>query len=89
MLSIVPLLNKLNKVIINPLIVLLFAIGTLMFFWGVFQFVSNAEGEKGREEGKRNMIWGLVGMFIMVSVYGIIRVILDTFGIDAPGYIPV
>ena len=79
--SISTFLGKIAQVIINPLIVLGFAVAVLYFFFGVFQFVSKAGDEKGREEGKRSIVWGLVGMFIMVSVFGIIRVILNTFSI--------
>lgn len=74
-------LGKVAQVILNPLIVLGFAIALLYFFYGVFTFVSNAGDEKGRELGKRSIVWGLVGMFIMVSVFGIVRVILNTFSI--------
>ena len=74
-------LGKVAQVILNPLIVLGFAIALLYFFYGVFTFVLNAGDEKGRELGKRSIVWGLVGMFIMVSVFGIVRVILKTFSI--------
>jgi hypothetical protein len=43
--------------------------------------------DTNREEGKRKIFWGLFGMFIMFSVYGIIRLILGTFEIEAP-YLP-
>ena len=87
MLSIVPFLNKINRYILNPIIVLMFAVALLVFIWGVFQFISNATENSAREDGKRNMLWGIVGMFIMVSVYGIIRVILSTFGFSGPAYL--
>ena len=74
-------MGKVAQVILNPLIVLGFAIALLYFFYGVFTFVPNAGNEKGRELGKRSIVWGLIGMFIMVSVFGIIRVILNTFSI--------
>ncbi|HVS79592.1 MAG TPA: hypothetical protein VHF05_01305 [Candidatus Paceibacterota bacterium] len=88
MLSITPLLNAVNRYILNPIIVLMFMVALAMFFWGIFQFISNAESDRGREEGKQNMLWGIVGMFIMISVYGIIRVVLATFGLPTPPYLP-
>jgi len=35
------------------------------------------------EEGKKHMLWGIVGMFIMASVYGIIALLDNTFDLDA------
>jgi len=85
--SIVPLLNKINEVIINPLILLLFALATVVFVWGIIGFLASTGSDDGREKGKRHMLWGLIGMVIMVSVYGIIRFALSTFGIETPEYI--
>lgn len=75
------LLNKINSVILNPLLGLLFAVAFLMFIWGIFQFIGSAATDDGREKGKKNIMWGIVGMFIMIAVYGIIKVITGTFGI--------
>lgn len=85
--TITSLLGKINQYILNPIIVLLFAIALLVFFWGIVEFIRDAGSEDGRENGKRNILWGIVGMFVMVAVYGIIRIILNTIGI-APGSVP-
>lgn len=79
-------LNKINQLILNPLILLVFAVAFLVFFWGIFQFISSQTVDAGREEGKRKIFWGIFGMFIMISAYGLIRLILGTFGIPVPAY---
>ena len=78
-------LNKINQFILNPLILLAFAIAFLVFFWGIFQFIASQTTDANRDEGKRKIFWGLFGMFIMFAAYGLIRLILGTFGISA-GY---
>lgn len=83
--AITEFLNKINQYILNPLILLAFAVAFLVFFWGVFQFINSQTTDTNREEGKRKIFWGLFGMFIMVSAYGLINLILSTFGIT-PGY---
>lgn len=84
--SIGPLLNKISDVILNPLIILMFAIAFLYFLWGIFQMIRDAASDDGRSLGRQNIMWGIVGMFIMVSVYGILKIVLATFGIDnVPG----
>ncbi len=78
-------LNTINRIIINPLIGLMFALALLIFFIGIFQMVANNESDEAREKGRKNIMYGILGLVIMVSVYGIIRLILSTFGLDSVG----
>jgi len=78
--SIIPFLNRVSGAILNPLILILFSVAFIYFAWGVVKLINADAGKK--EEGKNAVIWGLVGMFIMFSTYGIIKLLLDTFGID-------
>jgi len=84
--SVIPLLNRINDIVLNPVIYLLFTVALLVFIYGIVQFISKAGDEKAREQGKQAIIWGLVGMFIMVSVFGIIRFILSNFGLSTQVY---
>ena len=77
-------LNNLINNIVNPVIYFLFAVALLYFLFGVLVFVINADDDTARATGKRHMFWGIVGLFIMVSVYGIIYIILGTVGAEAP-----
>ncbi|MDQ5949335.1 MAG: hypothetical protein QG589_461 [Patescibacteria group bacterium] len=88
--TIIPFLNKLNNLILNPLILLLFTLATAYFVYGIVKLMSMDAGDTGRKEAQRAIFWGLVGMLIMFSVYGIIRFVLTTFGVsgDPTGYLP-
>lgn len=72
------LLNAISTHIINPLIFVLFAAAFAVFIWGLVQFVGNLDNEESRSQGVQHMIWGIVGMVIMVSVNGIIAIIRNT-----------
>jgi len=72
------LIAKIKTVIVNPIIGLLFALALMFFLWGIVEFIWVAGGEEGRKKGARHILWGLIGMFIMVSVFGIINFILNT-----------
>lgn len=74
------LVNAINKVVLNPFIILLFACALAVFIWGVARYLLNPENEEIRKQSKSHMMWGIVGMFIMVSVFGIMRIILNTLG---------
>ncbi len=73
-------IHKVNEIIINPLIVLIFAAAVLVFLWGVFQYIKGADSESERATGRNHILAGVFGMFIMVSVFGIINLILNTIG---------
>lgn len=79
--TIVPFLNKVNDLILNPIILLLFALAFLYFLYGIVKFVNPGTGEKEKAEARNGILWGLVGMAIMFSVYGLINFVLATFGI--------
>jgi uncharacterized membrane protein len=80
--SAIALIHKINQVIINPIITLIFAVAVLVFLYGVFEYVKDADSEDARTTGRRHIIWGVVGMFIMVSVFGIMDIIMNTIGAD-------
>ncbi len=77
------LLDRFVKFIIDPLILLVFAAGFFMFVWGLVQFLINLEDVSAHEEGIEHMKWGIVGMLVMVSVYGIIALLDNTFNLGA------
>ncbi|MEK7176895.1 MAG: hypothetical protein AAB719_01160 [Patescibacteria group bacterium] len=65
--------------LINPLIAILVGVALLVFFWGLVKFVFRlgGDGEKAVDDGKRLMKWGLIALFVMVSVWGIIEFFQD------------
>lgn len=66
--------------ILQPVVKLLIALAILFFLWGVFRFMIS-EGDK-REEGRQFMFWGVVGIFVMVSVWGLVNILTNTFKLD-------
>ncbi len=77
-------LMKLNDAILYPLITLMMAIALLIFLWGCFEFIMAAGDPGARTTGKKHILWGIVGMVIMVSAYGILTIAVGTFGLDVP-----
>jgi len=79
------IISKINQVIINPIIVFLFAVATLIFLYGIVEFLANPANEETRDKGKQHIIWGVVGLAIMVSVFGIMQLIINSLGFVGPG----
>ncbi|OHA26853.1 MAG: hypothetical protein A3C06_02310 [Candidatus Taylorbacteria bacterium RIFCSPHIGHO2_02_FULL_46_13] len=64
--------------IVNPVISLLIGIAIVVFLWGAVEFVAKADNPEGREVGKRHLVWGIIGLAIIFSVYGILNFIQGT-----------
>ena len=74
------LINKITKEILNPTIYLLFAAATIMFVWGIVQYIAASGSPMGMEKGKKVMIGGIIGLFVMASAYGIVHILCNFFG---------
>lgn len=69
------IIQKINSNILQPLISLLMALAVGYFLYGVMKFVQNQDNEEAQAEGKSHMVWGVVGLAIMMSVFGILNFI--------------
>jgi uncharacterized membrane protein len=69
------LLDKIVSTLVNPLIKVFIGIALIVFLWGVAQFLKNAANEKDKGEGKEHMLWGIIGLTIMLSALGILNLI--------------
>ena len=72
------------SLLISKLLPITFALSILFFFWGVAQFVLHAGDEKKIKEGKSLMVWGVIAIFVMSSIWGIVKLIGTTLGVDTP-----
>lgn len=84
------LIANIERLIVNPIIILMFAIALAVFIYGVFQFIMTSDTEEGKQLGKQHIMWGLIGMFIMIAVFTIMRILINTIGVDkgsSGGYI--
>ncbi|MCX6715886.1 MAG: hypothetical protein NT077_02580 [Candidatus Taylorbacteria bacterium] len=73
--------NALNPIIthvVGPLVMLAFAIAVIVFVYGVIQMMLHETDAEAHQKGRMSMFGGLIGMFIMMSAWGIIYVISNT-----------
>ena len=75
-------LNNFIDFINGTLVPFIFALAFLVFIWGVAQYFIFSHGsEEGQEKGKNLMLWGLIGFFVMVSVWGIVNLLVGAAGL--------
>jgi|JI10StandDraft_1071094.scaffolds.fasta_scaffold986493_2 hypothetical protein len=70
-------------IINNLLVPVLFAGAFLYFIWGVFQSFFMGKEEKDRKAGQQKIIWGLVAFFVMVSVWGLVNILVNSVDLDS------
>ncbi len=69
--------------VINIVVVpLIFAFAFAAFIWGVVNYFFLHGGEEAkREEGRKFVFWGILGMVALLSVWGFVNLLLSTLGI--------
>lgn len=80
--SIGDLFNFFSCILRANVVSLLITIAMIGFIWGVIQMFINPNNEEARKQGKSYVIWGLVGLFVIISVWGLVGVLTNTFGIS-------
>lgn len=68
--------------ILNPVAGLVIATGIFIFFWGLVKFIWQSGSEDAVKQGKKLMTWGVVALFVMFSVWGIVGILTNSFGWD-------
>lgn len=69
------------KRILDAILPLIIAIAVVWFIWGVFQYVVAVNDEK-KSAAKDKIIYGIIGLFIMISVWGLVNILVRTFGLS-------
>lgn len=81
------LLENITSSILTPLIYTLLVTALVVFFWGVVQYIWS-EGT-GKATGRSIMFWGVIALFVMTSVWGLVNLVKNSFDLrDTPPPIP-
>ncbi len=60
----------------------MFAIAIIYFFWGMIQFLRAGGDPKAKEAGQAHMIYGIIAIAVMISIYGLVAWLQSTLGIS-------
>ena len=75
--------------ILDQVVILLIALAVVFFLYGVMKYIGSADDEENRKKGKSIMIYGIIGLFVMVSFWGIVNILIITFELDTYPYVQV
>lgn len=82
------IINNISS-IVKLLVPLLIAIALVFFIVGVIKYITAGADEEKRKEARNTIIYGVIGLFAIVAVWGLVEVISSTFGINAGGTISI
>ena len=71
-------INTILDSIVNPGVYLLFAVAMAYFLWGVYKYVASADNPEARTQGQWHILYGVVGLAIMISAFGIVRFVINS-----------
>lgn len=68
--------------VLEPLLKLFIALSVILFLWGMVVFMANADNENARTAGKDKMVWGVVILFVMLSIWGFVNLLQEVTGVE-------
>lgn len=63
----------------------LLGVAFIMVAFGIFKFIVHADDETERKTGRQMILWGIVGLFLMLSIWGLVTLIKNTVGLQGGG----
>lgn len=67
---------------ISQVTILLMAVALMVFFFGIARYILAKGDKESLEEGKRTIGYGIIALFVLASLWGILAFLGDTVGID-------
>lgn len=73
------------EVFISAALPVVISLAVLLFLWGLVRYMTNADDAEARASSRSLMIWGVVIIFVMVSIWGLVNFLEGLFGLDDTG----
>ncbi|OHA37360.1 MAG: hypothetical protein A2W65_00470 [Candidatus Taylorbacteria bacterium RIFCSPLOWO2_02_50_13] len=75
------LLGRLNS-LINALIPFIVGLAVFVIIWGIFVYVAQAGDEEKRVQARKFIVWGVIGVFFMLSVWGLVNILVNSINLE-------
>jgi len=73
--------------VLNDLVIFLVALAVVWFIWNVIRYTL-ADDEEKKGAAKMQMVWGIIAIAVIVSVWGLVAILRNMFGVDNNSAIP-
>ena len=71
------------QVFIAAALPVILSLAVLLFLWGLVKYMTNADDPEARASSRGLMIWGVVIIFVMISLWGLVNFIASLTGLDS------
>ncbi len=75
------IVNYISCFLVKFIIPLLMSLAVAGFIWGIIKYFINPDNEEQKKKGKDFMVWGLIALFVIVSMWGIVAIFSNTLGL--------
>ncbi len=75
------LLTKIEE-ILNVVIPFIIGLAVFTIIWGIFVYITKASEEEKRTEAKLYIVWGIIAVFCMLSIWGFVNILVSSFNLD-------
>jgi len=72
--------------LLNSVVPVLIALGVVYFVWGVITYVISSD-EEAKKTGRNRIIYGIIGLAVIVAMWGLVGILTRTFNVDNSGVI--
>ena len=74
---------------LSQAVIILISLAVVFFLYGILKYISRGDDEESQKKGKNIMIYGIIGLFVMISFWGIVNILINTFELDTYPYVEV
>src|SRR3990167_6067213 len=67
--------------VLNAVVPILIALGVVYFVWGVVTYVISND-EEAKEKGRNRIIYGIIGLAVIIGLWGLVAILTSTFQLD-------
>ena len=71
--------------LVRVLVLVVFVLAVVAFGWGIVQFIFAGGDPAAIGKAKSFLLWGVIGMAVMASLFGLITFLQQYFGVRAGG----
>ena len=69
-------------VAINRLVPLVMTLAIFVFLWGLAKYIFQTDTVEGKESARNIMVWGIIAIFVMVSLWGLVNLLEVLTGVN-------
>ncbi len=72
--------------VLGAVLPVLIALGVVYLVWGIVRYMIG-DSEEAKKKGKDGIIYGIIGLTVIVSVWGLVYILVNTFNLNDNNYI--